>query len=252
MTYTPKFSLVIPFRYKPDRLLNLRRTLDWASGFNECETILVEQDKNTKISHLGLKAIQIFTYNDGGFNRSWGLNVGLKYAKSNVIIFSDADLIMNPQDLIDSIAQLQHYDFVNPYQSVIDLTLQESGLPLEQIFNGVNRAGRGENDNQRTNLCGGMCIFKKEAIYRIGGWNQNFRGWGAEDDFQAIKVKHFLTWKQMSYKSYHLYHERGQIDQNLYSKNLELLNQLANLPPDQIDHISRVDMPKMGALNLYS
>jgi hypothetical protein len=33
----------------------------------------------------------------------------------------------------------------------------------------INRPGRGETDHQKVPLCGGICIFRREAIDKIGG-----------------------------------------------------------------------------------
>ena len=48
MNYTHTFTYVIGYRHSPDRLQNLRKTLDWINGFVGCEVIIVEQDKHSK------------------------------------------------------------------------------------------------------------------------------------------------------------------------------------------------------------
>ena len=80
-----------------DRLVNLKKMIDWALGFQGIEIIVVEQDKKEKLmanTLLGVK--HIFTKSELPFNRSWAFNVGLKWASTNAIVFSDADLIMDP------------------------------------------------------------------------------------------------------------------------------------------------------------
>lgn len=51
-TYIPKFTYVIPFRYRHDRIIPLKRVIDWLSGFQGIEVLLIEQDKHSKIEHL--------------------------------------------------------------------------------------------------------------------------------------------------------------------------------------------------------
>jgi hypothetical protein len=85
------FTFIIGYRHRIDRLNNLRRTLDWINGFSGGQIILVEQDKHSKISHLNLKCQHIFVKSNMPYNRSWAFNVGLKHAKSNLIVFSDSD-----------------------------------------------------------------------------------------------------------------------------------------------------------------
>ena len=54
-TYKPKFTYIIPFRYSHDRILPLRRVIEWLSGFQGIEILIVEQDKHSKLDGLCLK-----------------------------------------------------------------------------------------------------------------------------------------------------------------------------------------------------
>lgn len=244
------FTYIIGYRHRVDRFMNLKRVLDWINAFSSVQVILVEQDKHSKISHLNLKAQHIFLKTDKPYNKSWSFNVALKYVKSDIVAFADSDLIMNPDALIESLKLISQYEMVNPYNSVIDLDPQETGLPIEQIVS-INRPGRGETDHQKVPLCGGICIFRKDAINKIGGWNENFIGWGAEDDFQSIKVTNFLSWTELPHKCYHLYHVREAPNMPLYQRNIQLLNQLATLSKEDLVKTINKDIPKNGMKNKY-
>jgi predicted glycosyltransferase involved in capsule biosynthesis len=115
----------------------------------------------------------------------------------------------------------------------------------------VNRPGRGETDNQKINICGGMTIFRKEAFLSIGGYNEDFIGWGGEDDFQAIKVKTFLKWYELPARCYHLFHERTAPDSKWYQRNIQLLQKLSSLGKEDLQKMISVTMPKIGAINKY-
>lgn len=242
------FTYVIGYRHNLERLQNLRRVLDWINGFGGVQVIIVEQDTHSKISHLNLKAKHIFTKSNLPFNKSLSFNVGLKYSLSNVVVFGDSDLIMNPQEFINALNSLSEYEMVNPYNSVIDLNQQESNLPLENLIN-INRPGRGETDIQKVPLCGGICLFRRDAIYRIGGWNEDFWSWGGEDDFQTIKVKNFLNWTELKAKCYHLYHSRIQPDMKWYQRNLQILQQTSSMSKDQLQKLILTQLPKIGMKN---
>lgn len=247
----PRFTYIIPYRFQMDRILNLRRVIDWLSGFNGIEIIIVEQDSHSKISHLNFKGTHVFIENSGPFNKNWALNVGLKRSQTNVIVFGDSDLIMHPDHLIKSLEELNTYEFVNPYQSVIDLDPNETNLGLGDILS-INRPGRGETDHQKVPICGGITLFRKDAIAKIGGFPENFWGWGAEDDAQDIMVKNFLNWKQMDFKCYHLWHQRTSPDMNLYQRNLSILNSFKNMSKDDLQkHIASSSI-KNGMLNKCS
>lgn len=244
------FTYIIGYRHNLERFNNLKRALDWVNGFSNVDVIVIEQDKHSKISHLNIKARHIFLKSEQAYNRSWAFNVALKYAKSDVIVFSDSDLVMEPNQFIEAIKQLDKFEMVNPYKSVVDLQPHESNQPFDQIFK-IDRPGRGENDNQKINLCGGICIFRKAAIHKIAGWNEDFKGWGAEDDFLTHKVKNFLTWTEMPYRCYHLYHSRVQPDMKLYQNNLQLLNNLCNLKKEDLAKTINMSFQKIGMKNLY-
>lgn len=250
MNYGFTFTYIIAYRHKIDRLQNLRRVLDWINGFSGVEVIIVEQDKHSKISHLNLKARHIFTRSNLPFNKSHAFNVGTRYAKTDIIVFGDSDLIMHPEDFIKALNALNSYDMINPYNSVIDLNYQENSFPLEQIVK-INRPGRGETDIQKVPLCGGICIFRRSSLHRIAGWNEDFIGWGGEDDFQSIKVKHFLNWTEMSSKCYHFYHDKAIPDAKFYQRNLNLLNKLANLSKEEHERAIQNASTKVGMKNKY-
>jgi glycosyltransferase involved in cell wall biosynthesis len=244
------FTYIIGYRHFPDRLNNLRRVLDWINCFAGVDVILIEQDTHSKISHLNLKARHIFLKTDKPYNKSWAFNVATNLAKSDIIVFADSDLIMRPENFIEGLKLLEEFEMVNPYKSVIDLDPQESTIKLEDMVK-IDRPGRGETDHQKVPICGGICMFRKESIMRIGGWNEDFIGWGAEDDFVSHKVQQFLNWKQLDNKCYHLFHGRTQPDAQSYQRNLQLLQHLVNLPKQDLIKSIQKNLPKNGMKNKY-
>lgn len=250
MTFPYNFTYIISYRHNTERLNNLKRTLEWVNSFTGAEVIVVEQDNHSKLKYTKLPCRHIFLKSTMPFNKSWGFNVGLKYANTNIIVFGDSDLIMDPQEFIKSVQLVDKYEMINPYNSVIDLNAQESGAGLDQIL-AINRAGRGETDIQKVPLCGGICIFRREAIHKIGGWDQNFIGWGGEDDFQSVKVKNFLTFYENTAKCYHLYHDRPAPDMKWYQRNLQLLQKLTSMSKEELQKVINNSLPKLGMKNLY-
>ena len=250
MAFNYNFTYIISYRHSAERLNNLKKTLEWVNAFSGAEVIVVEQDKHSKISDIKLTCRHIFLKSNMPFNKAWGFNVGMKYANSNVIVFGDSDLIMDPQEFIKSVKMLDQYDMVNPYNSVIDLNPQESNSGLESMIS-INRPGRGETDIQKVPLCGGICIFRKEAIYKIGGWHEDFIGWGGEDDFQSVKVKAFLKWYENTAKCYHIYHDRSAPDMKWYQRNLQLLQKLSPMTKEELQKVINNVTPKSGLKYKY-
>jgi predicted glycosyltransferase involved in capsule biosynthesis len=244
------FTYIIGYRHKPDRLNLLRRTLDWINGFAGAQVIVVEQDKHSKIKHLGLKCKHVFVKTKMPYNRSWAFNIGLKYSKSNIVVCGDSDIIMHPDDFIKGLQALQNFDMVSPYKSVLDLNPQESALNLEQIVQ-INRPGRGENDNQKINISGGIAMFRKDSLQRIGGWSEDFIGWGGEDDYQTIKVKNFLNWTELPARCFHLYHTKEQPDNSFYQRTLQILQKASTMTKDELSKSINSSYQKIGMLNKY-
>jgi len=243
------FSFIIGYRHRQDRIQNLRRVIDWLSGFGGIEIIIVEQDKSPKLNTFTFKGIKhIFTKSNSPYNRSWAFNVGIKHSSTNVLVFGDSDLLIEPNQMISSLKMIDHYDCVSPYSSVLDLTQQESQLSLDQMVS-INRPGRGENDNQKINLCGGVVMYRKDSIIKIGGWCEDFIGWGAEDDFQAHKTKMFLKYFENSGTCYHLWHDRSAPDPAPYQRNLQLLNKLVTLTPQDMQKHINASIQKIGMKN---
>ena len=250
MAHNYAFTYVIGYRHKIDRLQNLRRVLDWINGFSGVEVIIVEQDKHSKISHLNLKAKHIFIKSNLPYNRSWSFNVALKNSNSPVIVFGDSDLIMEPNQFIAGLQALQTYEMVSPYHTVLDLSPSETGLPVEELVK-INRHGRGETDNQKINISGGISMFRKDSISKIAGWNEDFIGWGGEDDYQTLKVHNFLSWTELRAKCYHLYHDREQPEQKWYKRNLDLLSKTSQMDKTQLQKVIANQLTKIGMKNKY-
>ncbi len=244
------FTFIVGYRHRNDRFTNLRKVLKWVNGFTGVDVIIVEQDSHSKIDHINLDARHIFVKNDGHYNRSWAFNIGVKLSKSNIIVFSDSDLIMDTEEFITSLKEIENYDMISPYKSVLDLQPNESRLSLDQL-NGITRPGRGETDNQTINICGGMSIFRKDSIMRIGGWCEEFCSWGGEDDYLTILVKKLLKYKEMSYRCYHLYHSRDKMDMQQYQKNLNLLNKLGSISDDELFRFANNNRAKNSFINKY-
>jgi glycosyltransferase involved in cell wall biosynthesis len=248
MVQNYNFTYIIGYRHKADRLFLLRRTLDWINSFTGAQVILVEQDTHSKISHINLNAKHIFTKSNMPYNRSWAFNVGIKYANTNIIIFGDSDIIMHPNDFINAIKEINNYDMVSPYHSVVDLTSGENGLSLSDIVK-IDRPGRGETDNQKINICGGISIFRRDAILKIGGWDEDFWSWGGEDDLQTIKVNYFLTWHEMKARCFHLYHDKEQPIMNFYKRSLEILHNARQMSKEDIQRVINNTMQRIGLIN---
>lgn len=241
--YKPKFSYIIPFRFKPDRVIPLRRVCDWLSGFQHIEVIIVEQDTHSKISNLNLKANLIFCESDAPFNKSWAYNVGFKHSNSHIVVFGDADFIMQPNDMIQSLMQLENYDCVIPTKNIVNLDVRESNADVNFIFS-IKRI------SEKKNITDGISIYKRESIKKIAGWNEDFLGLGYSNRFQDLKIKRMLNYKEEDFIGYHFYHNPNQLDTTFTERNQNIINHYERLDSDLETHVN-VTNTKIGSMNKY-
>jgi glycosyltransferase involved in cell wall biosynthesis len=242
-TFIPKFTYVIPFRYKPDRIISLKRVVEWVSGFNGIEILIIEQDKHSKIENLNLKGRHIFVESDLPFNKAWAYNIAIKRTQSPVLVFGDADVIMHPNDLIESLKALDSYDCVIPNSNLVQLSPPESSADIQSILN-LKRT------SPKMNLTDGISIFKRTAIEKIGGWNEDILGPGFINRFQDMKMKRMLNFKQMEFHAFHLFHRPEFPDKGLVERNSKIIEHYSNPMSDLQSHI-QTTVPKSGYLNKY-
>jgi cellulose synthase/poly-beta-1,6-N-acetylglucosamine synthase-like glycosyltransferase len=244
-----EFTYIIPFKYSDDRLETLKKVLSNVRGF-DCEIIVIEQGTESILPTKGVLNNEkyIFLNNPLPFNKAWSLNVAWKESKNDIIVFGDADNMISKENLFKSLEELNEYEFVSPHNKLIDLEPLENRLENEKIFE-IKRHFRGEFDHQKMPLCGGTTIFKKESLEKIGGWPEEFFGWGAEDDAMSIKVRHFLKWKEMDFACYHLYHERVVPIRDFYYRNLQIYNNYLNAPKDKLEEYINNVKPSIGDKN---
>lgn len=242
-TVIPKFTYVIPFRYRPDRVISLKRVVEWLSGFNGIEILVVEQDKHSKIDTLTLKCRHIFIESEYPFNKAWAYNVAIRRTQSPVIVFGDADVIMHPNDLIESLKTLDSYDCVIPNKNIVQLSPQESSSDIQTILSQ-------QRFSPKINLTDGISIYKRSAIEKIGGWNEDILGHGFVNRFQDVKVKKMLNYKQMDFYGFHLYHRPEFPENGLVERNSKILEHYSTPMSDLQTHITTT-VPRSGFLNKY-
>jgi len=244
-----KFSYIIPFKFSEERLVTLRKVLSNVRTF-DCEIIVIEQGTESILPSKGVLENEkyLFINNPLPFNKAWSLNVAWKESQNDILVFGDADNMISKENLLKSIDELQEYEFVSPHNRLIDLEPLENDFDNEKIFE-IVRHYRGEFDHQKMPLCGGTTIFKKEALEKIGGWPEEFFGWGAEDDAMSIKVRHFLKWKEMDFACYHLFHQRVTPEREFYYRNLQIYHNYSNAPKEKLAEYIESIKPIIGDKN---
>ena len=252
-----KFSYIITHKEGTEsRKKNLLFTLGLVSSIkDEMEIILVEQDKTSKIDKrvLPLNCKHIFAYNDGLFNRGWGLNVGFKYSKGRAVALADNDIIIDPQVLMECFAFcLRDCEAIKPFNKVMDLGEQETNdiLTNQKSLDSLTC----DHGRERTGIsfCGGLVIFRREAYEQIGGYDERFVGWGGEDDAMSrFKIPLLENVYILEDIAFHLWHERTKMDSHYqpnYLNNLKLILDYQNYSEKEIQALCKKSQLSFGQL----
>ncbi len=123
---------------------------------------------------------------EGDFTRSRARNQAWRAASHDLLCFVDADFLMHPDQWDKAIEVASQYDACSPYSQfqrlgerktkrrVIDWARWNWSMPID-THNG------GKVPFRRANLAGGIMFCTRDFMEEIGGWDEDFRGWGSED-----------------------------------------------------------------------
>ena len=226
-------SVIIVYRDSgADRRSNLMCVANWYSRvFPSADVHVVEQDKepHLKPSQLPGNVNLVFTYQPRLFNRAWGFNVGSAKASRDLLLFSDADVVMTRGAVEDAVRLARWFGAVKPYWKWLSLDAAQTarirrnpGLQMHD-WHGKYRD---------STLCGGAILLTRRAFDTLGGWPEEFEGWGYEDSAQGVKVSRLLPSVRLPYRGYHLWHGRTPNDSRLqphYGANAAILQRIKAL-----------------------
>ena len=246
-------SYIVTYRESgdPARRANLDTVLRWLETLQLAEVIVVEQDVAPTLGTLrpfaGLRSV--FAYNPGPFNKSWGLNIGVRHSSGSLLAFGDADIVCGsfPDAVASSRSGIMA---LRPFRDMNDLDEATSALlrddPRRMYEPGfhkgpVDRAGMREH----LPICGGLVIFHRQLLMLLGGWDERFLGWGGEDDAMDIKVRRAGVpfGVRNTADGFHMFHERANNTPDHmphYQDNLDILRQLETLPDAMLKRLSEV------------
>ena len=245
-----------------ERRANLLAVLSWLGRWPEIELVFVEQDTvprlDAPLEYGG--GVTRFAYNPGPFNKSWGLNLALGFARQPLLAVGDADVIA-PHTLAAAVERCRHAVAVKPYRNIVDLTPEESArvrageweLQPSRPGNALpNREGQGEY----VVFAGGLFVIQREWLLRLGGFDERFRGWGGEDDAMTHKLRRAgVPVVQIDGPpALHLWHPRSPettFGHAHYGDNLALLDAYHAYSDAEFTRLCEVQRQLMGNLHKY-
>lgn len=244
------------------RYANLLAVLSFLAETPEWPVIIVEQAPTPTLSEPlpHPKCSIVFAYNPGPFNKAWGLNVGARRSNANVLLFTDADLLI-PGMLPRTVEHcLRHTQVVKPYRQVLDLTAEATERLLAGDSDALHQMGSVASSRQSSGetapLCGGAFAIRRAAFMQLGGWDERFKGWGGEDDALSYKIQRarLSTLEFDDTVALHLFHPRSDdraADSVNYATNLVLLERYHRYDQPQFERLQEVQAQAMGRNEKY-
>jgi hypothetical protein len=238
-------TFVTHLRYdNPDRLKNLETIINYYSAnLLDIKFIFIEDDKehNKAFDNFPfIKGITSFNFikNDHTYYRTRALNVGIKMATSDVVVSMDTDCIVPISSIKKCAKALREgatvawpYNgyFIDTSLSIHDNFIKTSydydyllsgldknyNLPLSSVYKNDYQVRCTSSDHLGT---GGFVMFNRDLFIKAGGYNENFIGWGCEDNEIVTRLN------KLEHKSYrdtepesicfHLFHRNAQRAEN--------------------------------------
>ncbi|MGB0561357.1 MAG: glycosyltransferase family 2 protein [Spirulinaceae cyanobacterium] len=191
-----QLTLITPYR---DRLSHLKNQLEWWAGYENktaIEWLVIELTPEPSdalpalLSSYGIRYLHLPC--EGAFHKTRALNLGLHQAQGEWVAAFDVDLIPVGETLTRhrELAMRSPQLLITGYR----LMAATETVELANLAGAIAQATLGPEDQPtalRKHLLGGerfgvMPLFGRDRLRAIGGWDERFVGWGAEDQ-EAIE-----------------------------------------------------------------
>lgn len=222
------FSIIIPFKNNDKlRERNLQFILNYYKKYlPDSEIIVVEQNTSTDFlltSDKVEKYLKVKTKDDF-FAKAFLLNSGYNISRTDYIIIADVDCVIDKNILenVNDYYEYFDYHFILPYSNqVYYLSEKETNYFIETDDCNVSQNENRNVDGIKT-ASGGIGIISSSNFYKVGGFDERFKGWGAEDDAFYNKCSLMgVPPHRLPYDLLHLYHNVFCTEDNNYGNNLK-------------------------------
>lgn len=197
MSHNPALTLITPYR---DRSAHLANQLEWWQRLPDRENyqwIVIELAATPTIELANALALHHITYVHldcaGPFHKTKALNLGLEQSLGQWIAPLDVDLIPLGQTLQRHLflAERSPQFLVTGYRlmaatETVDWENWDQAANWDQVLNHATIGPEDQPTALHKHLLQGerfgvMPMFARDRLQAIGGWDEQFIGWGAED-----------------------------------------------------------------------
>jgi hypothetical protein len=209
MAAAPRVSFLIGHRGL-DRLPHLQATLQSIAAQTGCafECIVVEQSAEREVERLLPPWVKYLhtplPRPDLPYCRAWAFNVAAKQARGDVLVLHDNDLLVPErygEEALQRVSEGSSFIDLKRFLFYLDATataaLFASGAPP-----------RGVKSLVVQNMDGGSLVVRRAAYEAIGGFDEEFVGWGGEDNELLERAVVFGGVNRFAYlPMLHLHHD---------------------------------------------
>ena len=191
------FSIVIPHYGKNAfRLRNIKFTIYYLSKcFPDTEIIISEQiDGESALAGIPLPEHAIhntFQGDSKGFNKCKAINSAVCRAKNDIIVMCDNDCTAPRAAILKAVEYVSEHPLtlVYPFDSIKKLSEMPSRYLSATEYSEEGFLNFSKNENSANlpvfpvkHYTGGINVFSKKLFDLVGGFDEDFCGWGGEDD----------------------------------------------------------------------
>ncbi len=225
----PKISYVIPCR-DIGRSASIKTVIDGIRSqmFPEIEIIITEHDNGTKLNIESLQPIKYgLVLENTDFNKAKAFNLGVSLATSQYVVLHDADMIMANNYTSTVYDKLQEYDACHLGNTVIYTNSDASDKIMnEKIIDTSTNCERVVGYYE-----GGSLACRIKTYWKIGGFNEDFIGYGCEDTEFYNRLSKNCKWlENRTFDLLHLWHPRTDGWQDCHRRNKSLESKLYATP----------------------
>lgn len=164
------------------------------------------------VDYYGTEFDIVIGNNDGEFNRSAARNAGVSESTSEIAVIIDADNYIPIEQINQAIKVASDRRLVKPFMWFGYLTEESTNLFYDVADNPVVDFEPTYIDPPQTEFTGGAYVMPRSLWLNLGGMDEGFIGWGAEDDaFHLLCKRNNIKTIYVDGYDYHLYHPAFRI-----------------------------------------
>lgn len=205
----PEITYVIPFRDigRQDSFATVANNVR-AQRFPVIHIIMVEQDKGHVTNTQAYQPVHYYLAKETQhllFNKSMAFNMGVANAMSDKVILHDADMVVTGDYTTAIWDTLKVYEACHMGGTVVYATNEAT-----QDINGNKRVTVNTKLERVVGYFeGGSLACTTNAYWRIGGFNEDFYGYGCEDCEFYARLSRNTNWREdRRFDFLHLWHSR--------------------------------------------